>query len=145
MQFQGKQNFSEKNGIRSHKITQITNKITSPVPEKRKIITDDYSLLTIQLLQPYKIEFRVYDDGVSYRFSTAFKDSIIVQSELAEFNFSQGSSAYFPGINKRDDADIYHTSFEELYPLRKLDSIGEMRWPIHRCWLYPMINIQKSD
>ena len=79
--------------------------------------------MSIFFRKPYKVEFRVYDDGVAYRFLTSFKDSITIQNEVASFHFPESSAAYFPGIHKRDDADIFHTSFEELYPLRQLDSI----------------------
>ncbi|HEX3934450.1 MAG TPA: glycoside hydrolase family 97 catalytic domain-containing protein, partial [Puia sp.] len=33
------------------------------------------------------------------------------------------SSVYYPGIHKRNDADIFHTSYEELFTLRKMDEI----------------------
>lgn len=57
-------------------------------------------------------------------FVTSFKDPITVQNEIAEFNFPVKPSAFFPGIHKRGDANIFHTSYEELYPLREVDSIG---------------------
>ena len=117
------QSFSINNSIRSHSIKKVTNEIISPVPEKRKKIKDDYNLISIVFKKPYKVEFRVYDDGVAYRFITSFKDSVTVQNEVASFHFSTSSAAYFPSIHKRDDADIFHTGFEELYPLRQLDSI----------------------
>ncbi|MEO6290197.1 MAG: glycoside hydrolase family 97 protein [Ginsengibacter sp.] len=117
------QSFSFNNRVKSHSIKTVSDVIISPVPEKRKKIPDNYNLATIVTRQPYKVEFRVYDDGVAYRFVTSFKDSITVQNEIAEFNFPGKPSAYFPGIHKRDDADIFHTSFEELYPLREVDSI----------------------
>ena len=116
-------NFSFNNRIKSHSIKKVNDVIISPVPEKRKKIPNNYNEMSITFKQPYKVEIRVYDDGVAYRFTTAFKDSITVQNESASFCFPEGSAAYFPGIHKRDDADIFHTSFEELYPLRKLDSI----------------------
>lgn len=115
--------FSSDNGIKTHTIKSVTNEIISPVPEKRKKIRDDYNLMSITFKKPFKIEVRVYDDGVAYRFLTSFKDSIIIQNEVAAFHFAQSSAAYFPSIHKRNDADIFHTSFEELYPLRQLDSI----------------------
>jgi alpha-glucosidase len=118
------QSFSFNNSIKSHTIKAIKNEIISPVPEKRIKIKDDYNLLSIVFKQPYKMEFRVYDDGIAYRFITSFKDSITVQNEIASFHFPDSSSAYLPSIHKRNDADIFHTSFEELYPLRKLDSIS---------------------
>ena len=115
--------FSISNSIKSFTIKKESRQIISPVPEKRKIIQDIFNVLSVSFKQPYKLEFRIYDDGVAYRFLTRFKDSIIVLNEIAEFNFPGNPSVYFPGIHKRSDADIFHTSFEELYPLRKLDSI----------------------
>ncbi|MEJ7589099.1 MAG: glycoside hydrolase family 97 catalytic domain-containing protein [Ferruginibacter sp.] len=40
------------------------------------------------------------------------------------FHFGK-PTAWFPQLQKRADADIFHTSFEEEYPLRKLDSIPQ--------------------
>ncbi|CAN5245813.1 glycoside hydrolase family 97 protein [soil metagenome] len=117
-------NFSVNNSIKSVSLKKEVQQIISPVPEKRKIIPDIYNELSIQFKQPYKILFRVYDDGVAYRFITQFKDSITIQNEVAEFHFPGSPAAFFPGIHKRDDADIFHTSFEEQYLLRKLDSIA---------------------
>jgi alpha-glucosidase len=114
---------STNNSIRSSAVKQISSQIISPVPEKRKIIPDIYTLLTINFKQPYKVEFKVYDDGIGYRISTLFHDSLIVTNEVAEFAFTGKPSAYWPQVQKRADADIFHTSFEEEYPLRKLDSI----------------------
>ena len=115
--------FSSNNRIKSHSIKKVSDVIISPVPEKRKRIPNEYNEISIAFEQPYRVEFRVYNDGVAYRFVTSFKDSITVQNEIAEFNFPGRPSAYFPGIHKRDDVDIYHTSFEELYPLREMNSI----------------------
>jgi len=113
------------NAIRSSAVKSIREQIISPVPEKRKVIPDIYTLLTVQFRQPYTVEFRVYDDGLAYRIGTGFKDSVYVLHEVAQFSFPGHPSAYFPEVKKRADADIFHTSFEEEYPLRKLDSIPD--------------------
>jgi len=115
---------SVNNRIRSSSVKKINEQIIAPVPEKRKIIPDIYNLLSIRFRQPYQVEFRVYDDGVAYRISTFFKDSIYVKNEIAAFFFPGKPSAYWPQVEKRQDADIFHTSFESEYPLKKLDSIA---------------------
>src|ERR1700730_15552964 len=132
--------FSLNNAIKSYTVKKESRKIISPVPEKRKNIHDEYNLMSIEFTQPYKIEFRVYDDGVAYRFLLHFKDSVIVQNELAEFHFPGNPSAYFPAIHKRPDADIFHTSFEESYPLREVDKIEitEMAYT-------PVLVVQQSN
>ncbi len=111
------------NSIRSTSVKKVNEQIISPVPEKRKAIPDIYNLLSISFRQPYKVEFRVYDDGVAYRILTLYKDSIKIRNEVAEFCFPGKPSVYLPRIQKKEDADIFHTSYEEEYPLRKMDSL----------------------
>jgi alpha-glucosidase len=113
------------NAIRSSSVKNIKEQIISPIPEKRKIIPDVYTLLSISFRQPYKVEFRVYDDGVAYRILTFFRDSVCIKNETAEFSFPGKPYVYFPQIHKREDADIFHTSFEEEYPLIRIDSIPD--------------------
>ena len=112
------------NSFRSSSVKKITEQIISPVPEKRRKIPDIYNLLSIGFKQPFKVEFRVYDDGVAYRISTQYKDSLYIRNEVAGFSFPGEPSVYIPLVQKREDADIFHTSFEEEYPLRKMESIS---------------------
>lgn len=123
---ENKMSLSTNNSIKSSAIKKINSQIISPIPEKRKIVPDVYNLLSITFQQPFIVEFRVYDDGVAYRISTSFKDSIIVQNEVADFYFPGKPKAYFPEMGKKPDADIYHTNFEELYLLKRLDSLSEI-------------------
>ncbi|MEP6596545.1 MAG: glycoside hydrolase family 97 catalytic domain-containing protein, partial [Ginsengibacter sp.] len=111
------------NPIKSSSLKKIREQIISPVPEKRKIIPDVCNILSIAMKQPFRVEFRAYDDGVAYRISTLFKDSIYIKNEVAEFSFPGKPSAYFPQVKPRSDADIFHTSFEEEYQFRRIDSI----------------------
>lgn len=99
--------------------------IISPVPEKRKNIPDIYNELAIRFKQPFTVIFRVYNDGVAYRFVTHFKDSIIIKNETASFNFPANHLLYYPEVVKRENTDIYHTSFEEPYKLTPTDSLTQ--------------------
>ena len=99
--------------------------IISPVPEKRKNIPDVFNELTIRFKQPFSVVFRVYDDGVAYRFITHLKDSITIRNETAYFTFPSNHSMYYPEVVKRENTDIYHTSFEEPYQIKPLDSLSK--------------------
>lgn len=140
---------SMNNNIKSSSFKKIKEQIISPVPEKRRVIPDVYNILSITFKQPFKVEFRVYDDGVAYRISTLFKDTIIVNNEVAEFSFPGKPSVYLPKIQKRDDVDIFHTSYEEEYPLRSMDSISDGMLGYSPIVVkpdsYPLIGITESD
>ncbi|MGE5107881.1 MAG: glycoside hydrolase family 97 N-terminal domain-containing protein, partial [Sphingobacteriales bacterium] len=111
--------------IKSIATTTVNQVILSPVPDKRKNIPDNYNELTIHFKQPFSVIFRVYNDGIAYRIATRFKNSIIIKTETALFQFTNGSSIIAPIIQQRDDEDKYHTSFEELYQTKLLDSLNK--------------------
>ncbi|KIC96373.1 alpha-glucosidase [Flavihumibacter solisilvae] len=116
---------SASGSIQSHSLSRVRDSIISPVPEKRRVIRDNYNQVTIRFSQPFSVAFRAYDDGVAYRIITSFRDSIIVRQETASFHLPGQPTIYFPVISKRENADIFHTSFEELYRVTRLDSLSD--------------------
>jgi alpha-glucosidase len=114
---------SGKIDLKKATIRSVNSVIISPVPEKRKSIPDFYNEITIRF-KPFSLVFRVYNDGVAYRFLSHLKDSFIVKQETATFNFPANHLLYYPEVVKRDNADIFHTSFEEPYQLKPLDSLA---------------------
>ncbi|HZY83087.1 MAG TPA: glycoside hydrolase family 97 protein, partial [Cyclobacteriaceae bacterium] len=92
--------------------------------EKRSRIRDHYQQLNLSFKSKLNLEVRVYNDGFAYRFTSAIKDSIIVEKETAEYSLPPGSRFYGSPVNKRSDVDEFHTSFEEPYLVKPADSIG---------------------
>ncbi len=111
--------------VKSKKLTAVNETIVSPVPDKRINIPDTYNELSISFKQPFGLHFRVYNDGAAYRITTRFKDSITIKNETALFQFAKGSRIIAPLMQKRENEDKYHTSFEELYTNKPLDSLNE--------------------
>ncbi len=101
----------------------VRETIINPVPHKRKEIPDRYQELTLQFRENFSVIFRAYDDGVAYRFQTSFSDSLQVNQEIVSFRFVKNATTYFPEVQKRDNVDVYHTSFEEPYRILALDKI----------------------
>ncbi len=120
----GKQSLSNiSQSITSLTRNTVNSNIQVPVSERRKNILDNYNELIIQFKGHYSLHFRAYDNGVAYRIGTSFQDSIYIQNETAQFNFANATEGWLPIIHKREDSDIFHTSYEEAYPLLKLDSL----------------------
>jgi alpha-glucosidase len=110
--------------IRSTKIRSVNEVIVAQIPVSRKNIPDVYNELTVSFKNNFAVIFRAYNDGIAYRIATSFKDSIIVRNETAQFNFADTASAYAPVVQKREGLDIFHTSFEELYQHKPIDSFS---------------------
>ena len=116
---------SLQNRITSSIIKPVDSEIIVPVPERRKRMKDTYNQLTIAFKQPYSVTFKIYNEGIAYRISTRFKDSIYIKDEVARFSFAHHPSVYFPLIHKKSNADIFHTSYEEQYPLLLMNAIPD--------------------
>lgn len=90
-------------------------------------IRDRYNALTLRMRGGWSVEFRVYDDGVAYRFATTSKESFEIMNEQAEYRFSEERPVTVPYV--RDHAgniDLqWRNSFENTYTettLSRLDA-----------------------
>jgi alpha-glucosidase len=102
---------------------RVNETIVNPVPYKRKNIPDNFNELTLKFKEKFSLLFRVYDDGISYRFVTSLEDSITVNDEVAVFRFNRSDTTYFPEVQPRENLDVFHTSFEEPYKKISLSGI----------------------
>lgn len=124
MQLANNANLSTDLKIKSAKTRSVNETIVAQIPVSRKNIPNNYNELTITFKNNFAITFRAYNDGIAYKINTSFKDSITVINETAQFNFTNPTTAYAPVVIKRPDQDVYHTSFEELYTHKSVDSFS---------------------
>jgi alpha-glucosidase len=103
----------------SAKITNVDN-VFAAFDYKKDSVADNYNELVLQCKGDFGVIFRVYNDGVAYRFVTKSATSLTITSEQANFNFADDDSAYIPYVNDPHEHDKYQTSFENLYQHIKL-------------------------
>jgi alpha-glucosidase len=72
-------------------------------------------------LREYDVEFRVYNSGIAYRFTTHFENEVQVENETVELNFPSGTMCYLP----EESSMISH--YERLYKYLSLDNLGKKR------------------
>ncbi len=102
-------------------LKHINQRISSVVPEKFAVIDDKCDELTLEFEGDYSVIFRVYDNGVAYRFKTSFKKDLKVLYEKAEFNFVGKNSVYFP------EEKSFFSHNEPSYLLESLDTMAAGR------------------
>lgn len=71
------------------------NVLTPVVRQKSATIEDHYNEMVLGA-DGYQLHFRVYDDGLAYRFQTSLKDSLKVLGEEAVFCFPEDYNTLFP-------------------------------------------------
>ncbi len=79
-----------------------------PLYGKRSVIKDIYNELTLQFKGDFGLKFRVYNDGMAYRFMTALKSPMKVINEEASFYFTEDHQALLAV------AGDFQTSFEQI-------------------------------
>lgn len=113
------------------KVSKVTKSsvdkvIPSPLYKKSEV-ADVYNEMTIAFRGDYSIAFRLYNDGLAYRFITRKKGEIIVTDENAAYNFSSDHKAFAPYVNstKPTFEEQFFNSFEQPYvnePITRLNS-----------------------
>ncbi|HEV7621079.1 MAG TPA: glycoside hydrolase family 97 protein, partial [Flavisolibacter sp.] len=92
------------------------------VARKSKNVEDHCNELTLLFKGNYGINFRVYDDGIAYRFQTSFKKEIIVNTEKLTVNFEPESKVLFP------EEEHFMSHYETSYLDTSLASISKTRF-----------------
>ncbi len=117
---------------------------------KKSTVNESYNYLTL-VYKNYNVEFRAYDQGVTYRFvSTAERGLFDIESEKAEFNFADDWQAWVPYVSTKGTFEQqFKSSFENYYEHIKLSD-----WDTQRLAFLPLtvdgpegikISITESD
>jgi alpha-glucosidase len=114
LQLEGGEVLGDNVKILSTKVDKIDNVITA-VNYKKSTIQDQCNQFTINLKGDYGLIFRVYNEGVAYRFFTKRKTELLVKNEEANFNFTADHKVFVPYMWDYRDGKIFNSSFEALY------------------------------
>jgi alpha-glucosidase len=125
LQLKDKKKLSDKLVVSSHQYKKTNETIIVPIPYRRKTIVDKYNQLELIFKEPFSVQFRLYNEGMAYRIGTRFKDSMIIENENALFEVDGNASIWFAHMDKRQNADRFHTSFEAIYAKQILSTIPD--------------------
>lgn len=84
-------------------------------------IEDHYRQLTLNMENDYTIQFRVYNQGVAYRFVIDKQGEVIVKNEIAEFKFDQDYITYM--AHTTNDKDPFAMAFQNTYSIKSLSQV----------------------
>jgi alpha-glucosidase len=103
--------------------TRFVDETTRPaVKQKSALVRDLCNMLRIDFDKNYSLIFRVYNDGIAYRFKTHINDTITVNSENIEFNLSDDYHIYFP------EEESFFSHQERLYKYLKISQVPSSRF-----------------
>jgi alpha-glucosidase len=108
--------------VKSDKTSDKDEYFNTPIYKRAKV-HDNYNQLALKFNGDYGLIFRAYNDGVAYRFTTEFKETITLKDEEANFNFATDTKAYLPFVNDYRAKDKYNTSYEAHYDTLKISTL----------------------
>lgn len=111
--------------------TSVDKEIPAPF-YKREVVKDIYNEMRISFRGNYGLVFRIYNDGVAYRFTTNRKTPLIVTDEEAVYNFPADYKTFTAYVNstKPTFEEQFFNSFEQPYENQPITKLNDKRLKI---------------
>ena len=94
------------------------NEIIKPeIREKKSELANSYNELEIRFRVNYSITFRLFNEGLAYRFSTSFKEDLIIDRENLDIILTANDSARF------QSSEGFNSPYETPYEFKSLAGI----------------------
>lgn len=95
---------------------------------KRNEVSDCYNQLCLQFKEGFDLIFRLYDEGMAYRFASTLKSEVTINDEQAQMRFARDWKAQIPYVRDSGDReDQLHNSFENNYTHTALSQLMDTR------------------
>ena len=108
--------------VASAKTTTVNETLQPVVAVKSKTIDNRYNQLNLVFKPNYTVSFRLFDNGIAYRFETRIKEEITVVNEEVGLNFSGDYATLFP-----EETTVY-SHYERNYLDQKISSLEAGRF-----------------
>ena len=90
----------------------VNRELRVPVPRKFAVLRENYNELRIVFKDDYVVVFRLYNEGMAYRFETSLpQNTVKVFNEEAAFSFADNFGVYYP----KEDGFFSHNEREFVY------------------------------
>ncbi len=103
--------------VKSTKTNSLKQKIHPVIKEKYSVINEKFNEMIVKFKGDYTFLIRAYNEGITYRFQTAIKDSVIVNNENFNLEFADQDSVWFQesgSFNSSYETPYQHSSIKDL-------------------------------
>jgi len=90
------QSLNRKYHLKSHHVVEQNSEFELEISLKNKRIKNQYKELQLKFNGGFGLHFRVFNDGIAYRFHTTRKEEILVHDEVMDIRFPEETHSFFP-------------------------------------------------
>jgi len=106
--------------VKAARQSTVDQEIVSAVPQKSVRIREHYNELRLEMEADYAVVFRVFNEGVSYRFAPEFPvKPVRVEAEEARLNFAGDYNVYYPkeeGFFSHNEREFLNLPLKNIAP-----------------------------
>lgn len=95
----------------------VDEKIRPTIREKSETYKNCFNEIVISFKSNYSLSFRLFNEGLAYRFSSALKDSVTILKENLSIEFQDNDSVRF------QSSQSFYSGYESPYEFKKLSSL----------------------
>jgi len=106
----------------SAKSSSVREVVSTVVAVKSKTIANEYNQMTLVFKPDYKVSFRLFDNGIAYRFETTMKEEVMVKNEVVDLNFAGNYGVLFP------EEETLYSHYERVYLDQQINSLKAGRF-----------------
>ena len=110
-----------KSAVFQKQATKTINTIVKPLYWTNVEIKENYNELTLSFSENFDLIFRVYNEGIAYRFVTRLPGKIKIKDEEVNYNFPGNPNGYFSRIKDKNTMNSYEVHYEKM-KISDLDS-----------------------
>lgn len=102
-------------------VKQVDRVLTPHVKQKSKLVVEKYNELSLNYNNGQRVDFRLFNEGLAYRFVVDKGGKYTVDNEVAHFNFAKSTGVYFPeekGFISHNERTYLSTKLPDLEPQR---------------------------
>lgn len=96
----------------------VSEQVKPVIRERANQYTNQYNEMQVAFKSGVAIDFRLFDEGLAYRFSTSLKDSMTIQKENLSIHLADGDSIRY------QPSRSFNSSYETPYEFRPVSGIG---------------------
>jgi alpha-glucosidase len=108
--------------VKAVKRNAVKEDIRPVIKERSETYRNEYNELVLTFKSDQSLTFRLFNEGLAYRFSTSAKDSLTIFKETVNMQFGAGDSIRFQSEKS------FHSAYEEPYQFNRLSELDSARF-----------------